>query len=380
MKNMRAHWILTVVVLALTARPVSLWAQDAANVQGALDRQVSLHEAEALIGEVFERLSAQSGVKFVLNDETFACLQYGDQTRMTVTVKNVRLRDALTPILAPQALRWVVDGQVVRILPSSALARMCRRASYEELQVLGLIHTAKLVPTASGGSVIEQLRKVAGDRPLDLDVRVDGDSEKALIQAERALPGTGAEWLDMLCRGRGWTWYLWGDDIVIISQKEQFSRQLQRQVSVEYRNEDLVKVLLDLLAKARVPLSMDPGVLNYVPPETRHNLNLSMTDATIAQALEVISGATGLVFVRTDEGLRAEASEAIKAKFGRMGTGQRQRAPFFVRFSIPTAAGASIEVFMRADELPEDVVEQIKARKAELIRELRAGATSQPAE
>jgi len=380
MKNRRALWILTAMALTLTATTVSARAQDAANVQRTLDRQVSISETDALIGEVFERLSGHSGVKFILDAETFACLPYGDQTRITVIVKNVTLRNALTPMLAPQALRWVVDGQTVRILPSDALARMCRRASYEELQLLGRIHTAELTPATSHEAVLGQLGKVAGDRPLDMDFRVDGDVDAALAGAGRALPGTGAEWLDMLCRRRGWTWYLWGDDIVVLSRKDQFDRQLQRQVSIEYRNEDLVKVLLDLLAKARVPLSMDPGVLNYVPAETRHNLNLSMTDATIAQALEVVSGATGLVFVRTDEGLRAEASEALKARPARMGAGQRQRQPFFVRFSIPAAAGASIEVFMRADELPEEVIEQIKAQKAKLIEEFRRGATSRPAE
>ena len=257
---------------------------------------------------------------------------------------------------------------------------MCRRADYDEIKLLGNILSEKLRPAKEAGSVMDQLRKATGRQDLRLDFRVRAETKDAMAQAERALPGTAADWLDMLCRGRSWTWYVWGDDIVILDKKAQYDRQLQRQVALNYRSEELVKVLLDLARKARVKLAMDPGALNYLPAETLESFSLR-TNATIAEALEVISGVTGLQFVPTDEGLRVEASEELKLR-SQPTTRPRRKTPFFVRLTVPGPGGAKIDVFFRADELPDDVVKSFEDRRAELIEALRGmqgGAETRPA-
>ena len=117
------------------------------------------------------------------------------------------------------------------------------------------------------------------------------------------------------------------------------------------------------------------GVMNLLPNEMLENFNLVIADATIDQVLEVISGATGLEFVRVPEGIRVEASETLKeaastpdSRRGR----RRQRPPFFVRMSLPGPEDTTIEVFIRGDELPEDVVRKIQAEKEKLIEKLSA--------
>ncbi len=362
--------------LALCAAAGVAAARNGVGLQKALDRTVSLSKSDALIGDVFDALSEETGAAFVIDETALACLPYGEQTRMSVTLKNITLREALTPMLAPQALRWTPDDGTIRILPTEGLARMARRASYDELQTLGKIHSARLDRTKEAGSVIVQLRKLTGNEDLSIDYRVGDDPSAAAVAAERALPGTAAEWLDMLGRGRGWTWYLWYDDIVILPADEQIERQLQQSVTVEYRNADLVDAMLDLADKARVKLSMEPGVLNYLPAETRESFNLVMAEATVAQALEVISGATGLEFVRTTDGIRVEPSEALRLSDQ---GGRRSRPPFFVRFAMPGPDGTTIEVFMRGDELGEEFVRRIEARKAELIEKVGGSPTTQPA-
>ena len=101
-------------------------------------------------------------------------------------------------------------------------------------------------------------------------------------------------------------------------------------------------------------------------------VTLKMTDATIAQALDVITGATGLEFIRSPEGLRVRASEELKQPPVRPAEPERARSPFFVKMSLPGPDGSAIEVFLRAEELPPDIVEAILAEKAKLIERLRA--------
>jgi len=284
-------------------------------------------------------------------------------------------------MLAPQALQWSIRGDAVRIQPAEGLARMCRRASYDELRALGLMYSERLKPVGEG-AVIGQLKKLTGNKDLQLSFQFDrpapAATTEALADADRALPATAAQWLDRLCRGRSWTWYLWGNEVIVLDRKAQVYRQLQQLVSLRYQNEELMTILLDLARKARLTLEMEPGVMNYVPSEKRTNFSLMMADATIAQALEVISGATGLAFVRTEAGLRVSPSEKlVEAGMQR----DRRRTPFFLKISLPGHAGASVEVFIRADELPDEVVEHILAEKDKLIEKMRAahaGATTRP--
>ena len=93
------------VLVLLLAAPV--WGQSAViGLQQALDRPIDLSVSDAPIGEVFNKLSKASGVKFVIAPVTLESLPYGDRTRLDVTLKNVTLRKALTPMLSQHALAW----------------------------------------------------------------------------------------------------------------------------------------------------------------------------------------------------------------------------------------------------------------------------------
>ena len=357
------------VVVLWFAAPLA--AQPAGNLQRALDTQVDLQLQKVPIGQVFQRLTQQTGVRFVLGEDVYASLPYAEQTRVSVTLRKATLRDALSRMLASQAMEWVVEKQAVRIPPSPALLRMNRRATIDEFDALGRIHSVTMQPTARGGAVIDQLRKATGNKELSLLFHGEPDeaAQKAAIQrAERTLPSTAAVWLDMLCHGRGWTWYLWGDDIMIVDKKIQVTRQLGRAVSLRYENAKLVTVLLDLARKARVKLTMDPGVMDYVSEETLNNFNLMMTDATIAQALEVISGATGLKFTTHADGIGVEASEQLKQRASGAVQGAAQKTPFFLKKSVKLPDGSTIELLLRPEDLPEDVQAAILAERSRLMK------------
>ena len=358
------------LLLVAAAAWIPAFGQGGVNVQVGLDKPVDLNINEVPISQVFQRLTDATGVRFVIGQDVYACLPYGDQTRLVVNLKNVTLRNALSPMLTPLGMEWIIEDEAVRILPTAPLVRMTRRASYEELLALGRILSVKLQPVDKGGAVPDQLRTAAGNK--DLKVAFPPKAEKAdrdaaFVRADRALPCTGAQWLDMLCQGRGWTWYLAGDDVTIVEQKAQIERQLRQQVSLRYEGADLTAVMLDLAHKARVLLNMDPGVMDYVPVETRKNFNLIMSEATIAQALAVISGATGLQFVVENDGIRVEASEKLKKTLDAAAGASARKSPFFLKTAIPMGDGSTLEAYIRAEDLPAEVQTIINAEKAKLV-------------
>lgn len=370
-------WTALLAWLLVAAVPAT--AQDAVALQRALDKAVDVSIEAMPIAQVFQKLQAQTGAKFVLPEETLALLPYGDQTRLKVELKNVTLRKALPPMLAQQALTWTVDNDVVRICPKEALYRLGRRATYDELRALGILYSETLQPADKGGPALDQLRKLAGNPKLTFVFPASVDADALLKQGEPARSLVASEWLDFLCQGKALTWFLRGDEIVVLEMRTQVERQLQKIVTLKYENAQLANVLVDLVRQARVKLSMDPGVMNYLPRETRDNFNLVMSDATVAQAFEVISGATGLRFHATNEGVLVDASEGLVRKSQPTSAPARVRRPFFVRMNMPGPGGTNIEVYISPDELPDDVVDAIQAEKIKMIDKMRQSIPTRPA-
>ncbi len=361
---------IAITALALLMAGGAAQAQQA-DVQQNLDRKVNLEDKDKPISDVFAALTTQSGVKFEIAPEALALLPYGSQTRLNVMLKDKTVRSALTPLLSPVALQWAVEGQAVRITPSEPLLRMCHRATYDELVVLGKLQQAQLAPAAGKtapadqfAAALDKLRNITGDHGLQVIFQANVDQAEAQTRAAKALPCSVTQWLDALC-GPDNTWYLSGSDIIVLERVKQVERQLQRLVSIKYENAQLATVLGDLARQGHVQLTMDPGVLQALPADTRNNFNLMMNDAPIARALEVISGATGLIFTRTSDGINVEA------KAPTTGQAPRPRTSWFLVMELPVD-GTKAQLFLRSDDLPDDLRAAIEARKADFIKKLRA--------
>lgn len=362
------HLMLPTVALAMTlgAAVSSTHAQQG---QGAvvrtLDEFVELDIADAPIGEAVAQLQARTGLKVTLADDALLLLPYGEQTRLRLRAANVRLRDALTAMLEPMCLRWRVQDDGVLIEPLDALRRINRRPTFSELNILAALNRTRIEPTRPA---LEQFRTATGIDDLDFFWHVADDEQraKALARADGRRPCTGAEYLDALGHGVGWTWYVWGDELVVLPQEMQAQRQLKRRATLRYESQPLLDVLMDVAAKADLKLEMDPGVLNYVPAMARESFTLLMADACLDQALEAISGATGLRFDFKGLAIRVRASEALLTATTQPA---RPRYSFFVVIPTPGERGEEMFIIIRPDELPPAVVDKYQKVKDDFLEE-----------
>ncbi len=378
----RMRWQGMVLAGLMLVATASLQAQPSEGmIQKHLDTPVTIDVKNRPIVEVFWKLTQQSKLRFRVHEDTLAALPYGEQTHMDLHVAGATLREALPQILRPHGLDWRLENGTIQIVPHESLYRMNRRATFEEIQLLGRLLTANLSVPAEDVEPVSLLREVCNDEDLTL-VLPDGLLGEGLAvarrRADQVLPGSPTDWLDMLC-GETYTWYLSGDRLTVLSHDDQVRRQLQRRISLRYENARLVTVLLDLARAGNVKLSLSPGALTALPADTRGDFTLMIEDASIAQALEVISGATGLEFSVTAEGI--EARPALTLTTGSLSpqasvrqqepAQQRRRAGLILQTSFIGSDGQVRELLVPMFDLPEDVQDEIERRQAKAIAEMQ---------
>ncbi len=379
----RFTWV--AVLIALAALPLAARAQNAGELQQALDRKVTFEiTTDTPIGEVFDKLGQKTGVEFVIDQDTWDLLPYGQRTQMRLTLPGISLRQALPDLLRQLALDWKAQGGTVRIHPSEELYRIGRRVDHQELRTLGALLTRQIQPADPAKEdllehPLSQIRNAIGVKDFEIAWHVKGDARPHLRRAQRALPGTPADWLDMICHGQDWTWYVWQDTVIVLPKAQQVERQLKKVVAIQRTSAKLADVLLDLARDARVPLIMEPGVMQLVPEDLRDHFSIKMHDS-VAQAFEIISGVTGLAIETGAEGITVRASVPLLAKAGMAPQRDRPAVRFLIRSSMQVG-DKTVDVFLPATEFPDDVVEAIKLHRDDLITEIRtAYPTTQPAE
>ncbi len=339
-----------------------------AGLQDSLDTGVEIRLADSPIEKIFDQIGEKTGLEFDVSDRTLQLLPYGRRTRLSVAVPAIPLRRALDRIVRPHGLTWEPVGDTVRIVPTQPLLRMCRRATYDELKILGalLTQTIRKIPEPGTGSVV--LRGLTKNPAVNLIFPEGMRKEDVLERYRRAglyLPGPAAEWLNGVC-GREMTWYIDAHRIFIIDRRRQALRQVGRKVSLDFRKSDVRDVLLELARMANLGLSLQPGVLNTLSPGSR-TITLVMENRTILQAMEIVSGTVGIeVEVTADGGIYAGIAKGLS----RPGTAAEREPGFFIQTRMKSSTGREIRLYLRPDEVPEGVRKAIAAEKRKIIGEL----------
>lgn len=335
-------------------------------IEQALDQVVDFEVTDQPLPEAFEAIAGETGVAMTIAPGALGLLPYGGDTTMTARMHGVRLREGIDKLLQPLGMRYRVVGDHVEVVPSDALKRIGRRATWSELQTLEWLSTLEW---KNAGDDVEKLRG-----RLRFQVDDDGPEQALLAAMRRAGAGSASDVLTSGCQSLEWTWYPWGKQIAVVARTTQVHRSLQRTVTIRAEHRPLAEVLADLTSQSGVKIRFEPGALRSLPRETRRDFSLLLVGATVEQALDVIVGATGLDYhIEADgvvmyngtvrvEGLRAPKKSAAL----------RTEDPIVGHVVIPAGdGGAEYRFPIRESDLPPDVAALWKQRKTGFIDRLR---------
>ncbi len=341
----------------------------------ALDQPTDLNVQDVPIRQALDKLGAETGIPIQLAPGCLSLLPYGSQTKLTATIQKRPLRESLTALLRPLGLEFVPDRRAVAIQPTAPLARIGRRATWEELATLEKLSSQPMTP-----ELFSSLRLQFQDGT--------GDAVTNGTRLAQSVSGVGhglaARVLERACDACGWTWYPEGQVLVILSKTRQVERQLNRRVSVKYVQALLPEALADLANRADVLLRFDPGVLSSLPPQIGERFSLSMENATVRQALEVIAGETGLNYVVEPDGVRMTrpGGPAASTPAGEIGPAQVEAAAqatvaalrsnsIVGQLTFPLPDGSSFTFFIRESDLPPEVNAMRQAKIGKTVNQIR---------
>jgi hypothetical protein len=269
-----------------------------------LDTQQNL-KLDTTLPDAMQQIGNQTGVRLEADPAVWDLLPWGEQTSIKANIQNRTLRQGLTAITQKLALEFVLGDESVQVRPIPALRRLGRRATVDELSVLDLM-TATPINLPTDHPTLREIVTAVNDglakqkSPFSIDDR----AADALQDQKISVPKNAslADALEDSVQQSDTAWYPWGKSILIVGKEEQIRTQLNKTLTARYNGVEVSQVLLELFQRAGVDFTVDPGAYQKVPPQFR-SIQLMLDNASVQQALESISGYTGLAFDVTEKGV-----------------------------------------------------------------------------
>jgi hypothetical protein len=335
-------------------------------INEALDQPVVL-KLDTVLPKAVTTIADKTGVKVSVDPAVWDLLPWGEQTNINVTFDKQTLRAGLEAVATRLGLDMVLKGQSVELRPMPALRRLGRRATDKEIDALYLLATTPLDNLPGGAKdkvtvdqVVEavdaKLQQVRPELAVEFRRR---DMVKPEQQVSLARNASMADALETVSRETSATWYPWGRSIVVLPHETQVrNNQLGRSIELRFDGVDISQVLVELEQASGVPFEIEAGAVQRIPPESRR-VTLILNPATVQQAMEAISGFTGLDYVVKGEGLY------IWNQSGGVGASSVDPAVGMIQLNN------GVQVMLRRSQLPPDVQEYIDYRKNKAIANLR---------
>ncbi|HTW94716.1 MAG TPA: hypothetical protein VMD30_07990 [Tepidisphaeraceae bacterium] len=268
-----------------------------------LDQQISSLKVTGGLLDVMDAIENQTSVRIEATQAVYDDLPWGEDTSISLDVKNETLRQVIDSMARHLGLQMTLGDQAVILQPTPALARLGRRATLDEIQMLDLLSSTPFPPSDKPQTVdqiVRQVDRALGQAKSDYAVQSEGIDSQAVLNIPRNASLMDA--LNLIADQTSATWYPWGQSIVVVPKVEAVRMLLAKRISIRFRQTPLQQVLLDLAEQSGTTFQMTPGVLRKVPADYA-NVTLVLDDATIDQALQSISGATGLKFTPQADGI-----------------------------------------------------------------------------
>ncbi|MCP4248675.1 MAG: hypothetical protein GY778_16645 [bacterium] len=319
-------------------------------VEAALDQPVKLNLQDTPLAEAFETVAQETGVVVTVDPATFDLLPYGADTKVNARMQNIALRQGLIHLAAPLGLRFEVRDRGIDILPTAALTRIGRRATWDELDALAWLTGLDFM---ANGSAAEQLAKRIQFRVGD----VDGwpPLQRAV---QRVGAGPGGQVLTLATDSLDWTWYPQGNRIVVLTKTAQIKRQLDGVVSIRQSHRKLIDVVQSVGRQVHLTVRADPGAVASLPIQTRDNFSLHAENKTAREALEAVAASSGLGYRVEPDGVvffhpgQAGATPTASAKPG--ASRARSADPYVGKISVTGPDGVVIELLLHESDLSDE--------------------------
>lgn len=337
-------------------------ADGGADVAKRLDQRLPrISIAEQEMPAALESLGRQAGIAITVDEDSVDLLPWGAHTKLkTLTVENASLREVLPQLLGALGMTYDIRDSGVHVVAGEPLKRINRRATWDDLKLLREANETEYSPESMAAFKLQYRITAKVDAP-------------GLLQAQLAKAGRGsvAQILETATGALGWVWFPNGDHIAIRTSEAQIANRMAKRVTIKYANEPLSKILVNLAERAETAISFEPGMMSKLPPHVAQSTSLILNQSSIRQAFELLSAETGIEYEIRRTGIYVGLSQQAPVVGGI--PAPRPSGGYVAKISVPSADGSfSYEFLIRAEELPEDILDSRRQMLEEYIQKMRA--------
>jgi hypothetical protein len=344
--------------------------ETAALINQALDQRVHFSwETPQPMPQVLEAIREQTGVPLEVHPSVYELLPWGQQTTIQATLHNLTLREALRAVTRQLGLTYVLREEVIQIRPMPALARLGRRSTASELQLLALLAREPMNLETDRPTVAQlieavdqrlmQHRPVAEEPPpFDVEHRAHAvvpDDQVVFVPRNATMMAA----LESLAAETSATWYPWERSVLIIPKEQHTRAKLSRTITTRFEGVEVSQVLTELSQRSGVPFTIEPGAVQRIPAESRV-IRLTLENATYIQALENLAGFTGLGFLIRAEDVYIWHQATLPTP-----------APRDPVVGIITIPELGIQVPVTESQVPEDVRQYLRHKTRQELEKVR---------
>lgn len=344
-----------VVVAALCSAPGA--AQPTREgVEAALDAQLAELTIEPTpIAAALEQLGQRTGLQFVLDADVVALMPSGAATRIRIDIRNLSVRAALTQVFDGLGLRAELVGDKLVVRAGPLLERLGRPLAAAEADLIQRLARAPWAEAQQAAPIPIEFRIPPEQRPRER-------FEQALAQLA-ARPAV--EQFDATCEMLGWSWRPQDASVVFELRRDELRRRLERRVDLRYQRTALDQLLMDLGQRVGVTVEFESGALQQVAARERA-VDLIQRNVSVRQTFERICGTTGLRYDLTESGVRfaGPAPSAAGAPSVPPAGGDLAQ---WVWMEMELRPGLKFLVPIRAEQLPAAVREECERKLREML-------------
>lgn len=353
--------------------PIAGGDDTSALINQELDKLVKL-QVDGPLPQVIKAIEDKTGVPIQADPSVYDLLPWGEQTNVAAHIENETLRQALMAMTRKLGLTFELAPETIRLQPAPALKRLGRRATVQELAALDLLGGNQL-KLSTDRPTVKQLADAVDQRLVELKAPFavefrPGESIRPDETLSVPRNATMAEAMESLDADTDATWYPWGKSIVIVPKEVQIRHQLNKTVNLHFNGDDVSQVLADLSRDCGIPFDIEPGAIQRIPADFR-TVHLMLDNATVRQALESISGFTGLSYVIKPPGVYFWNTAQTAG-------GSSPAGPVIATIQLDNG----MQIFLRDHDIPSDIkqyAEHKKQREFDRLRQMMKDENFKPA-